>query len=187
MELIDLYDGSRVRTGRTAERGSAVRPGEYCLVSHLCLFNGRGELLVQRRSVYKDRYPGCWDVSAGGFVRSGEDASDAALREAREELGLSLAKAELRFVLTEPFSCVFDDFFLCAGSWMSPGWSCRGASCPLQRLRPKGMCSICCAAGSLSITAPNCCAVSSRSNVRTGQNKISGDRPNTPVPGNLRR
>lgn len=111
MELIDLYDGSRVRTGRTAERGSAVRPGEYCLVSHLCLFNGRGELLVQRRSVYKDRYPGCWDVSAGGFVRSGEDASDAALREAREELGLSLAKAELRFILTEPFSCVFDDFF----------------------------------------------------------------------------
>ena len=111
MELIDLYDGSRVRTGRTAERGSAVRPGEYCLVSHLCLFNDRGELLVQRRSVYKDRYPGCWDVSAGGFVRSGEDASDAALREAREELGLSLAKAELRFVLTEPFSCVFDDFF----------------------------------------------------------------------------
>ena len=83
MELIDLYDGSRVRTGKTAERGSAVRPGEYCLVSHLCLFNGRGELLVQRRSVYKDRYPGCWDVSAGGFVRSGEDASDAALREAR--------------------------------------------------------------------------------------------------------
>ena len=71
MELIDLYDGSRVRTGRTAERGSAVRPGENCLVSHLCLFNGRGELLVQRRSVYKDRYPGCWDVSAGGFVRSG--------------------------------------------------------------------------------------------------------------------
>lgn len=44
-------------------------------------------------------------------MRSGEDASDAALREAREELGLSLAKAELRFVLTEPFSCVFDDFF----------------------------------------------------------------------------
>ena len=39
----------------------------------LCLFSPRGELLIQRRQLRKDRYPGCWDISAGGFVRSGEE------------------------------------------------------------------------------------------------------------------
>ncbi len=111
MELIDLYDVNRVRTGRTAERGSPIGPGEHCLVTHLCLFNNCGEMLVQHRSLSKDRYPGCWDVTAGGFVQSGEETADAAIREAWEELGLCIEKAELRFILTEPFSYVFDDFF----------------------------------------------------------------------------
>lgn len=54
----------------------------------LCLFSPRGELLIQRRQLRKDRYPGCWDISAGGFVRSGEEPAQAVLREAPEELGL---------------------------------------------------------------------------------------------------
>lgn len=77
----------------------------------LCLFSPRGELLIQRRQLRKDRYPGCWDVSAGGFVRSGEEPAQAVLREAREELGLVLSPAELRYELTEPFSFVLDDFY----------------------------------------------------------------------------
>ena len=77
----------------------------------LCLFSPRGELLIQRRQLRKERYPGCWDVSAGGFVRSGEEPAQAVLREAREELGLVLSPAELRYELTEPFSFVLDDFY----------------------------------------------------------------------------
>ncbi|MEA5151861.1 MAG: NUDIX domain-containing protein [Oscillospiraceae bacterium] len=111
MELIDIYDGSRRKTGRTAERSSPLSPGERCLVAHLCLFDSRGELLIQRRSAEKKRYPGCWDLSAGGFVRSGEDSLQAVLRETREELGLKLRAQELSFILTEPFSYVLDDFY----------------------------------------------------------------------------
>jgi NADH pyrophosphatase NudC (nudix superfamily) len=51
------------------------------------------------------------DVSAGGFVLSGENSESAVIREAKEELGICLKPSELKFMLCEPFSYVFDDFF----------------------------------------------------------------------------
>ena len=69
-------------------------------------------MLIQRRQMSKDRYPGCWDISAGGFVLSGEDSADAVRRELREEVGLQAAPESLTFLFTEPFSYVLDDFYL---------------------------------------------------------------------------
>lgn len=111
MEFLDTYNARRERTGRIIPRDAPLLEGERLLVVHLCLFSPRGELLIQRRQLRKERYPGCWDVSAGGFVRSGEEPAQAVLREAREELGLVLSPAELRYELTEPFSFVLDDFY----------------------------------------------------------------------------
>ena len=54
----------------------------------------------------------CWDLTAGGFVLSGEDPKISALRELEEEMGLALKPEDLRFVFTEPFSYVLDDYFL---------------------------------------------------------------------------
>ena len=112
MELLDIYDAAHKKTGRVIERDGAVLEGERLLLVHVCIFNSRGEMLIQRRSDNKDRYPGCWDVSAGGFVSSGEDSRDAVLREAREELGLEFDESQLKFLLTEPFSYVLDDFYI---------------------------------------------------------------------------
>ena len=111
-EMLDIYDVERHRTGRIIPRGSEVYDGERLLVVHVCLMNTRGEMLIQRRQMTKDRYPGCWDLSAGGFVRSGESSVDAVLRELREEIGLNSHADALRFLFTEPFSYVLDDFYL---------------------------------------------------------------------------
>lgn len=111
MEYLDIYDGNKRKTGRKIRRGDKLHSGEHCLVTHLCIFNSKGELLIQRRSLEKDRYPGYWDVSAGGFVQSSESAEKAVIREVREELGLCIEPSELSFILCEPFSSVFDDFF----------------------------------------------------------------------------
>ena len=111
MELVDVYDKEKRSTGKRVARGAALLAGEYFLVSHLCLFNRRGELLIQQRSPARAHYPGRWDVSAGGFVRSGENSAEAVIRETREELGLRISPHELRFILCQPFSCVLDDFF----------------------------------------------------------------------------
>ena len=111
MELVDVYDKEKKRTGKRVERGSKLQPGEFFLVAHLCLFDPEGRLLIQQRSPAKANYPGCWDLSAGGFVRSGESSADAIVRETGEELGLKIDPRQLQFILCQPFSCVLDDFF----------------------------------------------------------------------------
>ena len=55
---------------------------------HMILSNRAGEILLQKRSMWKDRNPGLWDASAAGHVDSGESYQEAALREMREELGV---------------------------------------------------------------------------------------------------
>ena len=112
MELLDIYDLNRKRTGRTIPRGGEVREGERLLVVHVCVMSPDHRLLIQKRQLTKDRYPGCWDLSAGGFVRSGEDSLDAVRRELREEMGLHVGPDAVAFLFTEPFSYVLDDFYL---------------------------------------------------------------------------
>ena len=53
MELVDLYDENRIPLGKTAERHAPKGPGEYRLVVHVCAFDSRGRLLVQRRTEEK--------------------------------------------------------------------------------------------------------------------------------------
>ena len=62
---------------------------------HIFIFNGLGELFLQKRSRWKDRHPRLWDSSAAGHVDAGEEYDAAANRELQEELGIS---AELKRV-----------------------------------------------------------------------------------------
>jgi len=55
---------------------------------HVFIVNSSNEILLQRRSMKKDYYPGFLDASVGAQVRSGETYEEAALRETREELGI---------------------------------------------------------------------------------------------------
>ena len=59
---------------------------------HVLVFNSRGEVFLQKRSMKKDRQPGIWDSSSSGHVDSGEDYDACAVRELREEIGLTNAK-----------------------------------------------------------------------------------------------
>lgn len=57
-----------------------------------------GTLLLQKRSPLKDTCPGKWDTSVGGHVGFGQSYLEAALRETAEELGLTVAEQDLRFL-----------------------------------------------------------------------------------------
>lgn len=89
MELWDVYDVNRIKTGKTVERGSlSLREGEYHLVVIVLVFSTDGRLLIQKRTDNKSSWPGMWDVSVGGAVVAGEDSAMGAERELFEEVGI---------------------------------------------------------------------------------------------------
>lgn len=110
-EIMDLYTADRLPTGKTAGRDDPHEPGLYRMIVHVCLFNQNGEMLIQKRTDRKERWPGCWDFSAGGAALSGETCRDAAERETYEELGVRLDMSKHRPVFTINFGGGFDDFF----------------------------------------------------------------------------
>ncbi len=65
---------------------------------------GELELLWQRRSEKVDRFPGDYDISAGGHVNLGESVVQAAVRETREEIGTIISEEDLNFVTMRPFN-----------------------------------------------------------------------------------
>ena len=56
------------------------------------------ELLWQKRGAGVSRFPGYYDISAGGHVNLGESLVEAAVREAREEIGATISADDLGFV-----------------------------------------------------------------------------------------
>ncbi len=57
---------------------------------HILIFDPIGEVYLQQRSRWKDRHPLKWDSSAAGHVIATESYDDAAQRELKEELGISV-------------------------------------------------------------------------------------------------
>ena len=77
-------------------RSEVHRLGLLHRAVHVLVFNSRGETFLQKRSMTKDREPGKWDSSTSGHVDSGEDYETCAVRELREEIGLTAEKAPER-------------------------------------------------------------------------------------------
>ena len=110
-EIIDLYNVDRVPTGKTAKRGNPLEEGTYRMVVHVCIFNSKGEMLIQKRADDIVRWPSYWDISVGGGARAGDTSRQAAERETAEEIGLSIDFSDRRPVITVNFSDGFDDFY----------------------------------------------------------------------------
>ena len=66
---------------------------------HVLVFDSRGRVFLQKRSMAKDSSPGCWDSSCSGHLDSGEDYATAALRELEEEIGVRVFPERLVFQL----------------------------------------------------------------------------------------
>src|ERR1035437_1217079 len=57
---------------------------------HVLVFNARGEVFLQKRSMKKDAAKGKWDSSSSGHLDTGEAYDACAVREVREEIGLDI-------------------------------------------------------------------------------------------------
>jgi len=63
---------------------------------HVLVFNARGEVFLQKRSMNKDIAAGKWDSSSSGHLDTGEAYDTCAVREVREEIGLTLTQTPER-------------------------------------------------------------------------------------------
>ena len=111
IEYWDIYDENRNKTGRIYRRGDEMQSGDYHLVIHVCIFNSKNELLIQRRHPDKIGWPGIWDISAAGSALQDEDSRMAAIREVKEELGIEINLDGLRPHFTINFDQGFDDYW----------------------------------------------------------------------------
>ncbi len=65
---------------------------------HVLIFDNKGRLLIQKRSLTKDTAPGSWCASSSGHVGYHEDYLLGAIRETKEELGIIVRPAELELL-----------------------------------------------------------------------------------------
>jgi len=94
-EIFDVVNERDEVIGQQTRR-EVHRLGLLHRAVHVLVFNARGEVFLQKRSMKKDRQPGLWDSSASGHVDTGEEYDATAVRELQEELGWRVARPPRR-------------------------------------------------------------------------------------------
>ena len=89
-EIFDVVNERDEVTGQRT-RKEVHRLGLWHRAVHVLVFDSRGRVFLQKRSLNKDRQPGLWDSSASGHLDCGESYDACAVRELREEIGLALS------------------------------------------------------------------------------------------------
>ena len=100
MELWDIYDKNKNRTGRTMKRNDwCLKDDEYHLTVLGVVCREDGKFLITKRAMDKAWAPGWWEVS-GGAAMAGEESIDAVRREVLEETGLDVTKGKEEYLFT---------------------------------------------------------------------------------------
>ena len=100
MELWDIYDANKQRTGRMMKRNDwNMKPGEYHLTVLGVIRRPDGRFLITKRVMTKAWAPGWWEVSGGAAV-AGESSEEAVCREVLEETGIDVRGAKGGYLFT---------------------------------------------------------------------------------------
>lgn len=97
MELFDVVNEYGEPTGDVVDRETAHLEGVRHRTAHLWLLrerDGNTEILLQKRAQTKS-FPGCYDISSAGHIPAGDEYRESAVRELREELGVTAEESEL--------------------------------------------------------------------------------------------
>lgn len=81
--LVDEYD----RETGEMEKMEAHMKGKLHRAFSVFIFNGKGEMMLQRRALSKYHSPGLWTNTCCSHPRKGEEVSNAAHRRLVEEMG----------------------------------------------------------------------------------------------------
>lgn len=86
-ELLDIVNENDKVIGQKP-RNEVHSSNEFIhRAAHVFVFNYRGEILLQKRSLKKEQYAGFWGDIAG-HIDSGEGYEESARRELKDEVGI---------------------------------------------------------------------------------------------------
>lgn len=103
MELLDIVDENGNPIGKTVDRSIAHENGIRHRTAHVWILrfcDGVEEVLLQKRSMNKDSFPGRYDTSSAGHILAGTKPLDSAIRELKEELGINAKPEDLLYAGT---------------------------------------------------------------------------------------
>lgn len=109
MELWDSYDKDLNRIpNKRLIRGDPIPAGLFHLVSEVIVRHKDGSYLLMQRDKRK-HYGGMWEATAGGSALQNETPLECAVRELREETGIS-GKDILEVGRTKSFDTIYVEF-----------------------------------------------------------------------------
>ncbi len=97
-ELIDIVDKKGNPTGKTELKSVIHRKGYYHHTAHIWFYTKKGEILLSQRSAQKVICPLMWDVSVAGHIDAGETIKQAAVREIKEEISVTVLEKNLKSI-----------------------------------------------------------------------------------------
>lgn len=116
MEYIDVLDENGVKTGEILSRKEIHQRGLWHRAIVIAIINENNEVLLQQRSINKDKNAGLWDISVAGHISTGQDAISAAAREINEEISVGIqAKVSItdfRYIFSYRVSQKFADDYV---------------------------------------------------------------------------
>ncbi len=104
-EIFDIVDEKGQPTGETVTRSQAHAEGIRHRTAHIWVTRENGdktEVLLQKRALNKDSFPGRYDTSSAGHIQAGDEPLESAIRELSEELGIHADEDDLHFAGTFP-------------------------------------------------------------------------------------
>lgn len=114
-ELLDVLDENGVKTGEVLPRSEVHKKGLWHRAIVVAIVNDENKILLQQRSMNKEKNPGMWDISVAGHLSSGQDSLAGANREISEEvsvnLGFSVKVKDFRFMTSfRKIQEIYEDF-----------------------------------------------------------------------------
>jgi isopentenyl-diphosphate delta-isomerase len=99
-EKLDILDARGLRTGDVLSRKEVHAAGKIHRAVHLYLFDTDKRVLIQKRSLNCDHYPGFWSITLTAHVNAGETSGQSLRRELKEELGIQPGLVDFEFLFS---------------------------------------------------------------------------------------
>lgn len=112
MELWDLFDDDRRRTGETLRRGEPLPPGRFhTIIGVWTIHDQLHRILLTKRHPKKLICPNQWE-NTGGSILASEDSCVGAAREVREETGMDCHCSDLTHIRAIRIPTAFVDCYI---------------------------------------------------------------------------